>query len=511
MKKTIINALLIIPFLTSCGGGNNELIIKVVDKDYTPTLPEFKKKDSGDILSDENYVYFDFYEISDFHGATNYVKDDKVIGLERLSSYYDKKRETNKGGTILLSSGDMWQGSTDSNVTRGNLVTYGMDVMNFEAMTLGNHEFDWTVEWIKNNKSRATFPFLCANLIDKATGKIADFVSASKVIERGDYKIGVVGTIGDTIKSTIFADAVKDFDFADEISTVASETQKLREQGCDIVVWTSHNDITDLKNKAGINDLDVDLIFGGHSHTGYTLDLGGVPMLEAKDLGRALPHAQLKIDKVTSEVTSSIVEIDDNPTSTDLSPDIDISGIYNQYNEKYIKPVKEQDLGKAEGDFSLEQLGNYAVEVMFNKIKQAYPDSTCRAAFTNINGGVRSKLASGKVNYGNIYEAFPFDNELVIMETTGKKLQTYASGGVSNVAQYQNIYTYGALESKDNYLFITTDYLATNSSFFKNAGEVKTYTKITLRDCVAEAIKKAGTIKADNYKTTAKKEFQKIS
>lgn len=513
MKKKIICSLILIPMLASCGGNNGELVIKVVEPDYTPTLPEFKKKDAGALLEDENYAYFDFYEISDFHGAVSYDKDEKRLGVERLSSYFDKKRELNPGGTFLLSSGDMWQGSADSNITRGNLVTYSMDVMNFAAMTLGNHEFDWTVDWIKNNKQRATFPLLAANLIDKATNKVADFVQPSTVITRGDYKIGVIGTIGDNIKSSIIASAVENYDFANEVETVVAEAAKLRgdEYKCDIVVWTSHNDVEHLKSVTGSTDLGVDLIFGGHSHETIVSDINGIPALESKDYGRSVPHCQLKLNKSTKEV--SPVEgfgCDENPTAVEYEADADITGILNQYNEKYITPVKEQKLGSANGDFKIENLANYAVETMFNKIKTAYPDLACRAAFTNVNGGVRNTIKSGEIKYGNVYESFPFDNELVIMETTGRKLQNYAAGNVSNSAFYQDIYTYGALNSTDKYLFITTDYLATNTQFFANAGEVKVYTKLILRDIIAEAIKKAGSIKADDYKTTAKVEFQKI-
>ena len=106
-------------------------------------------------------VYFDFYELSDFHGATTYGEGSQ-LGISKLASYFDDKRTENPGGSIILAGGDMWQGTADSNITRGNLVTYAMCEIGFDSMTLGNHEFDWTDTWIKNNKNRANFPFLCA-------------------------------------------------------------------------------------------------------------------------------------------------------------------------------------------------------------------------------------------------------------------------------------------------------------------------------------------------------------
>ena len=96
------------------------------------------------------------------------------------------------------------------------------------------------------------------------------------------------------------------------------------------------------------------------------------------------------------------------------------------------------------------------------------------------------------------------------METTGKKLNNYCAGNLNNAAFYQEVYEYGVLTSSGKYLFITTDYLASNSGYFLSAGDVKVYTKITVRDCVAEAIRNKKTIKADEYKTNAKNEFKPI-
>ncbi len=523
MNKKLFSLICLIPFLFSCGGEVEE-VDDHIPMDYVPTLPSYKDKSEGTLKEDENYVYFDFYEISDFHGAVEYSKDDKMLGLERLSSYYDKKREGNEKGTILLSGGDMYQGTADSNITRGNLVTYAMNVMNFSSMTLGNHEFDWTIDWLKNNKEKATFPFLAANLIDKTTNEIADFVSSSTVLTRGDYKIGIVGTIGENIKDSIIASAVANYDFAKEVDTVISETAKLKEQGCDIVVWSSHNDVNYLKQIASGKDLDVDLIFGGHSHTTYSTemkltkkDASGneyekvIPLLESKDKGRSLPHVQLKLDKKTKLVSPSDgYGCDVDPTSEEYSPDGDITSIYDQYKTAYINPSKNRYMGKFSGKSSNEVLANLAVKAMYEKVKASYPDYECRATFTNVNGGIRAQLKEGDVTYGDIYSVFPFDNEIVIMKTTGKALKNYVSSIGLNVARYQNIYKLANLENDKEYLFITTDYLATNAQFFARDSVVN-YTKINVRDVVANYFKKNGTINADDYKTSAAKEFALVS
>lgn len=90
----------------------------------------------------------DFYAFNDTHGA---VKDsDTSSGIEKTATAIKNIQSQNKN-TIVLSSGDMWQGSMYSNKTKGNLMTEWMNELNFVSMTLGNHEFDWGQETIRQN------------------------------------------------------------------------------------------------------------------------------------------------------------------------------------------------------------------------------------------------------------------------------------------------------------------------------------------------------------------------
>lgn len=504
MKKKLLSILLLIPLLAGCPGNTD---IAPMPDDYVPELPEFKDKNVGAVKSDDTYAYFDFYELSDFHGAVNH--GEKEIGLAKLSTYFDTKRQNNAGGTFVISSGDMWQGSADSNLTRGTMVTYSMDVMDFDSMTLGNHEFDWTVDWIKNNKGRATFPLLAANLIDDNTGKIADFVSPSTIVERGEYKVGIIGTIGDTIRNTILASAVAGYSFANEISTVTAEAAKLREEGCDIVVWSAHNDAEDLKNKVAGNNIGVDLVFGGHSHADTDIANAGVAYLQTQPYGRSVAHAQLKLNKQTREVILNAHEIEGSIANLNLADDKDILGIQNQYNEKFINPVKNKKLGSVDGELSKsKELANLCVYSMKEEILRhdEYKDHNIIAAFHNKNGGVRKDIAVGNITYGQVYEAFPFDNEIVIVSLKGSVLKSKFIGGNSNVCYWHN-FQKSDIKSDQTYEIITTDFLLTNPEYYDGLEYELTYTGLTVRDAVANEIKVLKKVKLDDFKIT-KKEYQ---
>ena len=107
-------------------------------------------------------VTIDFYNINDLHGKI--ADADTHPGVDELSTYLEEARETDDHA-IFLSTGDMWQGSPESNLTQGRIATEWMNELGFTAMALGNHEYDWGEEPIEVNSELAQFPFLAINIM----------------------------------------------------------------------------------------------------------------------------------------------------------------------------------------------------------------------------------------------------------------------------------------------------------------------------------------------------------
>ena len=167
----------------------------------------------------------------------------------------------------------MFQGSADSNLTRGYMVNYSMQYVGFDAMTLGNHEFDWTDEWIKKNAelqyNTSTIPYLGANILKD--GAIPSFLKKSVVLQRGDYKIGVIGTIGNSLEDTIIKSSLEGYEFVEYKTIVDTEAARLKtEEACNAVILLSHEDAENMEAVVGI-----DAAFGGHSHLDKQGNVGG--------------------------------------------------------------------------------------------------------------------------------------------------------------------------------------------------------------------------------------------
>ena len=150
----------------------------------------------------EKEINFDVYTLNDFHGATKYVNQTyPEVGLAKMSTIFRGFAEENT--SFFLSSGDMWQETIESNSNYGEYVTVAMNRIGLDAMTVGNHEFDWGAEYITKNAELADYPFLAANIIEKDTGYILEGCQPSTLIERDGLKVGVIGTIGPSQYSSI--------------------------------------------------------------------------------------------------------------------------------------------------------------------------------------------------------------------------------------------------------------------------------------------------------------------
>ena len=135
---------------------------------------------------------------------------------------------------------------------------------------------------------------------------------------------------------------------------------------------------------------------------------------------------------------------------------------------------------------------------MFDEFK----DENTVAAFQNGNGGVRNDIKEGKVTYGDIYTAFPFDNEIVKFEIKGSDIANFFEGSnVRNLNLYCPTKKLSEFDTSKTYTMIATDYVCTNvlelseDKFTRFAGTV-------IRDCVAKYIYNNSNLNSENFKSS---------
>lgn len=508
MKKSSLLMLLVLPLLlVGCGKKSDKkpkdpFKVPVVDLDQLQvTLPQMETWDTTSaVKNDGEYDIIDIYQVSDMHAMIDFkTGTDGYWGFSGMANFLKQKRQDNKG-TIVVSSGDMWQGGAESNLTRGKVVAECMRYVGFEAMALGNHEFDWGEDVLEHNSTYFTddMPLLCGNLVNKTTGEMPTFVKASHVIERGGYKIGVIGTIGTGIEYSIAKQAFANFSITDSSTFASAEAARLKsEENCDIVVWCTHEDAKDTNAPA-----NIDVLFGGHSHNNYSDEQEGpsvghkVPRLQTKNYGDSIAHAQFKFDpstKTVASVTGEYLRAQDNQTY--LVDETNVKDLIDQYKAA-TSVVKAYQLNKVSGDFeATKQLANLSCKAMYESFK----DESTFCALQNGVGGVRNDIKSGNVTYGDVYTSFPFDNEMVYFEIKGSEVRDFFDqGSIRGLNKFVSITKYAEFDSSKTYKIITTDFVCTNKLSMKETDFTR-FPSTVIRDTVAEYIYNNNNLKADDF------------
>lgn len=185
-------------------------------------------------------------------------------GVLRRAEYIEQVRRENKN-VILLDAGDFLQGTPYYNLFKGKVETESMNMMQYDAATLGNHEFDYGLEGMKEVVEWAKFPILSSNY-DFSETILKDAFQPYLILKRDGVKIGVIG-INVQPRGLIATDNYMGMKFLDPIATANSFARKLKTvDKCDLIILLSHLGYTSDK-KLAQESQNIDIIIGGHSHT----------------------------------------------------------------------------------------------------------------------------------------------------------------------------------------------------------------------------------------------------
>lgn len=190
-------------------------------------------------------------------------------GVIEQAAYIDSVRcADGKNNVLLLHAGDFSQGSSYFRQLRGDVEVDVINAMKFDAVCLGNHEFDNGIDELARRLGNLEVPVVCANYDFSAT-TLADYIKPYVILEKAGKKIGIIGLLPDlsSLVDPKIAEIIK-FQAPEEVAE--NYARELKAQGCDLVICLSHlgydtEDYSDVL--LAYNTKNVDLIVGGHTHT----------------------------------------------------------------------------------------------------------------------------------------------------------------------------------------------------------------------------------------------------
>ena len=192
-------------------------------------------------------------------------------GVARRASLVQKVRKENPN-TLLLDAGDIFQGTPYFNYFGGEIEFKLMSLLKYDAATMGNHDFDNSIDGFHHQLPNANFDFVCANYDFKNT-ILNTLVKPYKIFFKDGIKIGVFG-LGIELHNLVSPELFKETNYLDPIEITKDITRELKEnENCDLIICLSHlgyhykntQKVSDLKLAAATKD--IDLIIGGHTHT----------------------------------------------------------------------------------------------------------------------------------------------------------------------------------------------------------------------------------------------------
>lgn len=379
-------------------------------------------------------IYVDFYNINDLHGKL--ADGENHPGVDELTTFLRRAR-TRVEYAIFLSTGDMWQGSSESNLTYGSIMIDWMNDLDFAAMTLGNHEYDWGEEYIEHNAQLAEFPFLAINIFERSTNLRVDYCQPSVLVDCGPIQVGIIGAMGDCYTS-ISPDKVQDvyFKTGKELTAlVKDESELLRSQGADIIVYTIH-DGWETTSSGNISDQElsayydislsngyVDLVFEGHTHQKYlVMDSFGVYHLQNKgDNTGGISHVELSYNTITGQVSTHAPGLLGKGSYEHLPDDPIVAQLLEKYEDSIA--ISKQVLGKngkfRNSNWLRQKVADLYLEAGLERWGGEY-DIVLGGGFISVRNPY--ELSAGDVTYGMLQSIFPFDNELVLCSIRGSDL-----------------------------------------------------------------------------------------
>lgn len=326
--------------------------------------------------------------------------------------------------TLRLDAGDQMQGTLLSNATAGRSMIDVMNRLGIAAAAIGNHEFDWSVDTLRQRMSEARYPFLAANIFDSATGRRPDWALPYRVLQVGPFKVAVVGYITAETKTIVKPRWTAGLRFGEGILPLRQVLAEVRGHRPDLTVLLAHagaeceelvctGEVIQLAD--AIEPRSLDLIVAGHTHRIVNTRMAGVPIVEPGVGGEALAVADVvKTPPGGREVRTRL-----EPVNTErIRADPAVAALVEDYRRR-VESINSRVVARVK--FPLTAAGNQ------NRLGSLIAEArrnTLRADLGLVgNGGIREDLPAGTVTYGQIYQVQPFQNRLMRLTLSGTRLR----------------------------------------------------------------------------------------
>jgi 5'-nucleotidase len=423
-----------------------------------------------------------------FDDQKTYVK---LGGWDRLKTKVDAVRAKNPN-VALLHAGDAVQGTLYFTKYLGKPEMEFMNLLGFDAMVLGNHEFDKGPDVLAHFLKYAHFPVLCANLRPGAESALADEVRPYVILEFNGERVGVIGL---TLEETRVISRPAPATFADAFETAKQCVAELEGKGVNKIIALTHMGY-DADKKLAASVAGIDLVVGGHSHTllddgkslaalglhsggpyptrvtgpdgsdvyvvtswkwamavgvlrtvfddaGHVTECGGNAVLLLSDSFQRKNGTGEKVELQGADRNAVMDAVVKSPMAEVVGPDADADALLAPY-KKGLESMRNEVIGRAaqslphirvpgvtESDQDLPQGSMIAPIVCDSMLWKAQSVGLKPDLALQNGGGVRTGVERGPITVGTAYTLMPFGNTLMVLDLKGAQVQKALENGAT--------------------------------------------------------------------------------
>jgi len=426
MKKVFkILSVLMLLLVVACGKSTKtDEVTKVNDEKILATGKLPVEKD----------VEFKIMHVNDIHGRVDAGKYDGM-GLARVSTIVKEVRSEDPN-VLFLDAGDTIHGTVFAALTKGASVVRVMNEMGYDAMTTGNHDYNYGLDRIEKLQNTMNFPVIVSNLTYKENGEKAFKPYIIKTLPNG-VKVGIFGLATPETAYKTNPTNVEAVTFGDPIAAAKESVAALEGEGVNFIIALSHlgvdEDSVYTSIRLATEVEGIDLIVDGHSHTTLEegMKVGDTLIVQTGFYDKNLGEVTVKLGKDGTRVETAklyskeyaMENVEEDPAIKAIIDEV------NAENEKITSVVVGETDVVLDGErndvrTSETNLGDMITEAMLAK-------TGAEGVITN-GGGIRASIKEGTITRGDIISVLPFGNYVIVKEITGQDLKDAIENGIQS-------------------------------------------------------------------------------
>jgi 5'-nucleotidase len=390
--------------------------------------------------------------VNDLHGnlEPSLVSGRQAGGVAYLGSYLAAAKAADPKGTIIAHAGDTVGASPlISSWFHDEPTIEATNLMDFDAGTVGNHEFDEGgtemlrlirgghredgkqfkdgVDTSDPDFPGADYPYVSANVTYADSGR--HVLPPFTIVRREGIPVGIIGVTTTETPSIVVPDAVAPFAFGDLSDAVNKQVKILNRLGVHTIVVLAHaggfqdpgkDPAGEILDEAKQMSPDVDLIVAGHTHSFLDTRVNNALIVQAYKYGTAFDKVTLTVDRRTRDVTESTADV---VTTYDdgVAPQPQLANLVQTFKDK-IAPVSSRVVGTA-ASAATRDVTPAGESALGDLIADAQAHETGAQLALMNPGGIRADLKAGQLTFGDLFAVQPFDNGMVSMKLTGAQVK----------------------------------------------------------------------------------------